>query len=249
MPLPQAEIEEANAIETFDNYCWLLSEIRQALEPITPDGRIISVVETKATIETAVELLKELNHPDITALADDLQEKTPELIAPLEWLEQQLASVRQDLDVDTVYMNIGTPPRTKMVASARAGDADVIFEAETFVMWAWRHRQDLNLNIATDFPENLRPIAYAVWDAFSLFHRSSSLAESLHSWLRPYLQIHRGMPKWLLPLLQLFWNHHEFERGKRVGSSPLELAGVEDVPSLAEVLDRLFHPSVAAQPA
>jgi len=49
--------------------------------------------------------------------------------------------------------------------------------------------------------------------------------------------------------LQLFWNHHEFEWGKRVGSSPLELAGVEDVPSLAEVLDRLFHPSVAAQPA
>ena len=221
MPLPQAEIEEAIAIETFDNYCWLLSEIRQALEPITPDGRIISVVETKATIETAVELLEELNHPDITALTDDLQEKTPELIAPLEWLEQQLASVRQDLDVDT----------------------------ETFVMWAWRHRQDLNLNIATDFPENLRPIAYAVWGAFSLFHRSSRLAESLHSWLRSYLQNHCGMPNWLLPLLQLFWNHHEFERGKRAGSSPLELAGVEDVPSLAEVLDQLLRPSVAAQPA
>jgi hypothetical protein len=221
VPLSQAEIEEAIAIETFDNYCWLLSEIRQALEPITPDGRIISVVETKATIETAVELLKELNHSDITAFADDLQEKTPELMAPLEWLEQQLASVRQGLDVGT----------------------------ETFLVWAWRHRQDLSLNIDTDFPEDLRPIAYALWDAFSLFHRSSSLAESLHSWLRPYLQIHRGMPKWLLPLLQLFWNHHEFERGKRAGSSPLELAGVEDVPSLAEVLDQFFRPSVAAQPA
>jgi len=71
------------------------------LEPITPDGCITSVVETKATTETAVELLEELNHPDITALAGDLQEKTPELIAPLEWLEQQLASVRQDLDVGT----------------------------------------------------------------------------------------------------------------------------------------------------
>ena len=198
--LPQAEIEEAHAIETFDNYCWLLSEIRQALEPITPESRIISVVETKATIETAVELLKELNHPDITAFADDLQEKTDELIAPLEWLEQQLAPVRRDLDVGT----------------------------ETFIIWAWQHRQDLSLNIAADFPEDLQPIAYAVWEALSLFHRSSSLAESLHSWLRPYLQIHRGMPKWLLPLLQLYWNHHRFERGKRAGSSPLELAGVEE---------------------
>jgi len=75
VPLPQAEIEETCAIEAFDNYCWLLSEIRQALEPITPDGRIVSMVETKATINTAVELLKELNHPDITALANDLHEE------------------------------------------------------------------------------------------------------------------------------------------------------------------------------
>jgi hypothetical protein len=41
-------------------------------------------------------------------------------------------------------------------------------------------------------------------------------------------------------LLQLFWNHHTFERGKRAGSSPLELA---------EVLDQLFCQSVAAQAA
>ena len=75
------------------------------------------------------------------------------------------------------------------------------------------------------------------------------LFRSLHSWLRPYLQIHRGLPKWLLPLLQLFWNHHEFERGKRAGSSPLALAGVEGVPALSEVLARLFRPGVTAQPA
>ena len=66
-------------------------------------------------------------------------------------------------------------------------------------------------------------------------------------WLRPYLQIHRGMPKWLLPLLQLFWNYHRFEQGKRAGSSPLELAGAGDVLPLAEVLDQLFCPSTAAQ--
>ncbi|MBE7471972.1 MAG: hypothetical protein HS114_22785 [Anaerolineales bacterium] len=56
------------------------------------------------------------------------------------------------------------------------------------------------------------------------------------------------MPQWLLPLLQLFWNHHEFERGKRADHSPLELAGVPDAPSLAEVLDQLFPPRAATQP-
>lgn len=221
VPLPQAEIEEARAIEVFDNWCWLLGEIRQALEPLAPAGRVVSVAEVKATGETAVELLKELGHPDITAFADDLQEKMPELLAPLEWLEQHLRPLLQGLDEET----------------------------QAFILWAWQHRQDLHLDIAADFPGALQPIVRAVWEVLSLFHRSSSLAESLHSWLRPYLQIHRGMPKWLLPLLQLYWNLHRFERGKRAGSSPLELAGVEDAPSLAEVLDQLFRPGLAVQTA
>ena len=220
VPLPQAEIEEDKAIEVFDNWCWLLGEIRLALEPLTPTYLVVSVAETKATIETAIELLQELPRSDITAFAEDLKGKIPELIAPLEWLEQHLAPVLDDLDTDT----------------------------EAFIIWAWQHRHKLNLDIDTDIPKTLRSVVRAVWDTLGLFHRSSSLAESLHSWLRPYLQSHRGMPKWLLPLLQFFWNHHTFERGKRAGSSPLELAGVEGTPSLAEALDQLFCPSVATQP-
>ena len=221
VPLPQAEVEEAKAIELFDNWSWLLGEIRLALEPITPAEGIVSVAETKTTVETALELLKELDHAEITAFADELQEKLSELLAPLEWLEQQLTPVLKNLDADT----------------------------QAFVIWAWQHRQALNLNVATDISEELRPVVRTVGDILGLFHRSSSLAESLHSWLRPYLQIHRGMPKWLLPLLQLFWNHHKFERGKRAGSSPLELAGVKDAPSLKRVLDQLFGSQSATQPA
>jgi len=219
--LPQAEVQEAQAVATFDAWCWLLGEIRQALEPITPAASLVSAAETQVTLETAIELLKELGHPEITAFADDLEEKLPPLLAPLEWLEQHLRPVLQDWDAQT----------------------------QAFILWTWQHRQELNLNIATDIPEGLRAVVSAAWDILGLFHRSSSLAESLHSWLRPYLQIHRGMSRWLLPLLQLFWNHHAFERGKRAGHSPLALAGVEDAPSLAEVLGQLLRPGVAVQPA
>jgi hypothetical protein len=219
VPLPQAEIEEDRAIAVFDAWCWLVREIRLALEPLTPTHKVVSVAETKATIETAIELLEELPHSDITAFAEDLKGKIPDLIAPLEWLEQQLTPLLDGLEADT----------------------------EAFIIWAWQHRHELNVDIDTDIPETLRAVVRAVWDTLGLFHRSSSLAESLHSWLRPYLQSHRGMPQWLLPLLQLFWNHHRFERGKRAGSSSLELAGAEDAPSLAEMLDQLFCPSLATQ--
>ncbi|MBI1876951.1 MAG: hypothetical protein HYR94_01720 [Chloroflexi bacterium] len=219
-PLPQAQVEAAQAMATFDTWSWLLAEVRQALDPISPTHHLVSGVKTKAIVETAIGLLQELGHADITAFADDLQHKLPELLAPLEWLEQQLAPRLNPLEADT----------------------------QAFVLWSWQHRHALDLNLETDLPESLRFVVSAVWEALSLFHRSSSLAESLHSWLRPHLQIHRGMPQWLLPLLQLFWNHHSFERGKRADHSPLELAGVPNAPSLAEVLDQLFHPRVASQP-
>jgi len=220
VPLAQAQVEEVQAIETLDTWSWLLTEVRQALEPISPSHHLASVTQTTATVETAIALLKELGQADLTAFANDLQQKLPELLAPLAWLEQQLAPLLKHVEADT----------------------------QAFVLWTWQHRHTLALNFEMDLPESLHSVVPAVWETLGLFHRSSSLAESLHSWLRPHLQIHRGMPQWLLPLLQLFWNHHEFERGKRVGHSPLELAGVPNAPSLAEVLDQLFRPREITQP-
>ena len=214
LPLPQAELQEAQAIESFDTWTWLLREIRLALEPISPVYHLVSVSQTKATLETALELLKHLHHSHITTFANDLQKKMTQLLAPLAWLEPQLRPTLNTLDAQTQH----------------------------FILWAWQHRQSLSPNLDTDFSEQLRPIVRSLWDTLTLFHRSSSLAEAFHSWLRPYLQIHRGMPSWLLPLLQLFWNHHVFERGKRAGSSPLELAGVDDAPSFSHLLNHLLSP-------
>ncbi|RMH68555.1 MAG: hypothetical protein D6675_15530 [Gemmatimonadetes bacterium] len=105
-----------------------------------------------------------------------------------------------------------------------------------WILAAWQN----GIRSLETIPPQWQRTATAIWDALALFHRSSSLAESLHSWLRPYLSIHRGTPDWLLPLLQLFWNHHVFSRGKRAGSSPLQLAGVKEAHSLAGAFDALF---------
>ena len=208
VPRAQAEAQEQQAIAIYDGWQWLLQEVRQALEPLTPEGKLNQVAQARATLETAIALLQELNHEAVTALAHKLQAHLEELLAPLVWLEEQLAPWREGLDEAT----------------------------EALIGWAWQHREILGLEAGDGFPALLQPVVRAFWEALSLFHRSSSLAEALHSWLRPYLQIHRGMPAWLWPLLKLFWNHHPFQRGKRAGKSPLELVRVEDVPSLSEVL-------------
>ena len=220
--LPEAAAQEAQAINTYDLFVWLLGEIRQALEPLSVTGGLTAVITVRSTVETALELLTTLPHAAIQTLVQQLRAHLEALLAPLVWLEQTLAPCRTDLDPAT----------------------------ERTILWAWQHRQALALTPGEGFPTHLQATVQAFWTALSFFHRSSSLAESLHSWLRPYLAMHRGVPQWLLPLLQLVWNHHRFSRGKRAGHTPLELAGVTDAPTLAEALNQLCaaQPSAVSQP-
>ena len=204
---------EQRAIELFDTWSWLLDEVRQCLEPITLTGQMQSHQFAQETLETAILLLNTLAHKEISDFAATLLDHQTDLLAPLVWLSDTLKPWRENLDQTD----------------------------EAFIIWAWLNRQDLNITPDDgDWPTALQPTLAAFWQALALFHRSSSLAESLHSWLRPYLQIHRGMPQWLFPLLQLFWNHHDFSRGKRSGNSPLALAGVPHPPSLLQAFDSLF---------
>lgn len=217
LTLSEAQAQEAEAINTYELWRWLLGEVRLALEPITPAGTIADSQAVRETLQVAVALLHQLGREDVADFADKLLAHLEELVAPLAWLEATLASWRTSLSVDD----------------------------EAFITWVWQQRAALNLSLQEAFPASLQAVAQAFWEALSLFHRASSLAESLHSWVRPFLQIHRGMPQWLGPLLQLFWNHHHFQRGKRAGHSPLELAGVQDVPSLTDAFAGLFSHRVA----
>jgi hypothetical protein len=207
--------QEAQAIATYDHFCWLLAEIRQSLEPITDLHRLQAPERAQETLETAIELLQTLPGKRLSDFAQQLQDHLDELLAPLVWLHETLAPWCQNLPDDL----------------------------QAWILASWRngcHRLDT-------IPVQWQKTATAIWEALALFHRSSSLAESLHSWLRPYLTIHRGMPDWLFPLLQLFWNHHVFSRGKRAGHSPLQLAGIQNVPSLASVFDTLLaDPTLAS---
>jgi len=210
---PEAATAESQAIQRADAWRWLFAELRQALAPLTPQGAVQSVATAQATAEAALALLREVGGVEITAYADKVAQQLPALLAPLAALHEQLAACCQHLGAETTAL----------------------------VGWAWQHRQALALTIERDFPAALQPWVRTFWSALALYQRTSSLAESLHSWLRPFLSMHRGIPGWLLPLLQLFWNYHEFERGKRAGHSPAQGAGNADAPTLAEMLEQLLQ--------
>jgi hypothetical protein len=163
---PKVKVELLQAIAQLDHWEWLFGEIRQAIEPINTQGGITSAPQARQTVTAVVELLTTLGNATIQAFTERLLDKLDELLAPLEWLEQTLTPWRERLDP----------------------------ASEALVTWAWQHRQELGLPADQILSAHDQVTVLAVWEALSLFHRSPSLAESLHSWLRPYLQIHRGIP-------------------------------------------------------
>jgi hypothetical protein len=222
MEFSQALAEETSAIAQYDQWNWLLQQTRQALEPFSPENTLQSSENARTTLVAAAELFTTLAHADITAFAEHLLEKLDELVAPLAWLEAALTPLLAQMT---------TPP-------------------QAFLLWAWQNPQTQNLDIERHFPAPLQALVSLCCTILGSFHRSSSLAESLHSWMRPHLQAHRGMPTWLLPMLQMVWNHHPFQRGKRKGKSPLEWANIPETLTLNQVFDlltaRIFgHPHAA----
>lgn len=120
-------------------------------------------------------------------------------LAPLRWLEQTLACWREGLDEET----------------------------ETLILWAWQHQQTLGLTAGEGSPPALQPVVRAFWEALSLFHRSSSLAESLHSWLYPHLRC---------------YHQSEFyrERFDKAGMHPDILTSLDDLRRFPFVTKQLY---------
>ncbi len=96
--LAEAQAHQQQTINRYDWFVWLHSEIRQALEPWTCTDMLVSTQQARETIQTAIALLQELGDANINAYAKKLAKHEDELLAPLVWLEQQLAPHRQRLE-------------------------------------------------------------------------------------------------------------------------------------------------------
>jgi hypothetical protein len=198
----QAQPLALQAAATCDLWEWLFCELQRLLQPWDRRGLPVPLERTRQELQLVINWLRTLSNKWVSLFTERLSDLLEVLLAPIGSLYQRLPAAYWQL----------SPAE------------------QSFLYWAWHHRLELDLDISRDLPPALQSIATAFWAALADFHRSSSLVECLHSWLRPFFVLHRGIPDWLLPLLQAFWNHHPFQRGKRAGSSPLSLAGLENAP-------------------
>jgi tetratricopeptide (TPR) repeat protein len=209
----QAEAEEQ--VRRYDNFCYLWTALRQALELFDEQGAITALAFRKGEIDAIVTLMDELDgaqlHQDLASFASGLEGY---------WGYYQRA--------EQVFQECITRYPREVVQALACG-WQLARQATNSKVYGMRKRlaQDAEFYFAyaaTLLPEASEALRKEMVEALDAEVRSSSLIENVNSTLRPLLETCRGQVD--QPLLDLFayvHNHRRFVRGKRAGKAPIDI--------------------------
>jgi hypothetical protein len=210
-----AKVEAEEQIRQYDNFCYLWTALRHALELFDEQGVIPELTFRQAEIEAIVQLMDEL------------------ACAPL---HQALASFTSGLEgywgyyqrAEQVFQAfLRRYPRE--VVQALACGWQLARQATNSKAYGMRQRlaQDAEFYFsyaATLLPEAAEELQKEMVEALDAEVRSSSLIENVNSTLRPLLETCRGqVAQQMLNLFAYVHNHRRFVRGKRAGKAPIEI--------------------------
>jgi hypothetical protein len=210
-----AKAEAEEQIRRYDNFCYLWTALRQALELFDEQGMIPELTLRKAEVEAIVTLMDELDgtqlHQDLASFASGLAgywgyyQRAEQVFQA--FLRRYPHEVVQALAYGWQLARQATNSKAYGMRKRLAQDAKFYFSYATTLL--------------PEVSEALRTEMSAALDAEV---RSSSLIENVNSTLRPLLETCRGqVAQQMLDLFAYVHNHRRFVRGKRAGKAPIEI--------------------------
>ena len=213
----RARREATVAIERYEALRLLAAWARQALDPIeASSGRVRTRQECLGELHAATELMRELAVPVARKLADHLDSAGPGLLAYVDRLQLLVEEIVAELGEQGVgYLcrewqlerNLDNPRAEDKVNRQKA-----YLRAHLICLLYW----------TDDYSRARKRVARTLGSAL----RGSSLVECVNSLLRPYAELRKSLGQAFLDLFSLYRNAHIFQRGKRAGASPFQLAGI-----------------------
>jgi hypothetical protein len=228
-----AKAEAEEQIRRYDNFCYLWTALRQALELFDEHGVIPELPFRQAEMEAIVTLMDELAGAQ---LHQDLASFTSGLAGY--WGYYQRAE-----QVFQAFLR--RYPRE--VVQALACGWQVQRQATNSKAYRMRKRlvQDAEFSFAyaaTLLPEVSEALRKELSAALDAEVRSASLIENVNSTLRPLLETCRGqVAQQMLDLFAYVHNQRRFVRGKRAGQAPIAILTGKELakPWLTSLLDTI----------
>ena len=219
-----------------------LSHFVDALELVDwRSGEIRDRTINKWLLEETLTAMTAIDHPRIQKWVKTLRRHQSQLLTSLDWLAASLQPYREQLT--EVVSDDQQESFTRIVARHWRLQQALINGHRSFRQLAQEAASTFESLIAND--SQRRQMAEDLLDLLNAACRTSSMLEGVNGLLKQFLHNHQAFrsPETLQLYLNLFvlWhNMRVFERGKRQGKSPYQLAGID--PGTDDWLTLLGYP-------
>jgi hypothetical protein len=206
-----------------------LSHFVDALEFVDwRSGEIRDRTTNDWLLEETLTAMAAIDHPRVQKWVKTLRRRQSQLLTALDWLETSLQPYREQLA--QVVSDDQQESFMRIVARHWRLQQALINGQRSFRQQAHEAASALESLIANDCQR--RQMAKELLDLLNAACRTSSILEGLNGLLKQFLHNHQAFrsPETLQLYLNLFvlWhNMRVFERGKRQGKSPYQLAGID----------------------
>ena len=226
----QAVVAEAKAIEQYDAYAPLHAHLCDSFEMVDwRSGEIRDSATASWFLDVIVDEMETCTDLRILRFAKTIRTYQRELLTFLEWLDKDLFKWRNDL-----WLQL------------RNGDDVAAFERIVAQYWwaqqklianhkQWQSFADDAALLLADWTANspaLANFASRLMQLFDAVGRTNCITESINGLLKSFLNSRQSFQsadsmQAYLDLFVLWHNTRIFERGKRQGQSPFQIAGVQ----------------------
>jgi len=225
-----ADAAETRLYEQHDQFAHWLAHLVDALELVDwRSGEIRERATNEWLLTETLTALERIDHPRVQKWVKTLRRHQPQLLTSLDWLAASLTDFRPQL-----ARQLPHPLRQQAFCRTVARHwrlSQALINGHTrFSSLAQQAATDLQ-DWLTAQP-HLQPLADQLQTLLDAAGRTSSMIENINGLLQQFLQQHRAFRnletlQLYLNLFALWHNMRRFERGKRQGQSPWQIAGVD----------------------
>lgn len=239
-----AVAKEERRYDQHDTFAQWFSHLIDALELVDwRSGEIRERATNDWLLNETLAALSLIEHPVVLKWVKSLRRHQAQLLTALDWLDTALQPLRQTLAKLFPAKQLTSFMRT--VARHWRLNQALINGHASLADLAQQAHQALRLLIADDLKRH--QLAQALLALFDAAGRTSSMIENVNGLLKQFLHTHQAFRnsdtlQLFLNLFVLWHNTRVFERGKRQGQSPYQIAGID--PGSDDWLDLLGFPAL-----
>ncbi|MEA3357323.1 MAG: hypothetical protein U9Q67_02715 [Patescibacteria group bacterium] len=212
----EAKKAAEQAIDKYDNFCYLYHCIITELRPFRSNGNLRCRQAAEDTIQTALDLLEASGKKKIIKVVQKIRRTLPNLLN---------------------YFDVAS----KVVAKLKGLPIDDNALSSLCLAWQWHKgkikakkatrrkicndKEQLCLEFAVGYlQDDYDDLKEHIYDELNSIVQSSALVECINSVIRPYLNTSRGqITQEALNLIMFYHNHRRYVAGERKGKTPMEI--------------------------